>query len=773
MSISDPFMLRPLSLAISLTSLLPVVLFSHTARGANIPVKGVLDIDQFSAANNYIVTDGGTLNVKGGTQHGFVSVVASTLTMAAGSAIDSADLSLGASLTMAGSTVRKGLSLNESQGTIVGSTLLNDMGSGLSVIRRPSSTFGSTVSLTDSTSTGITNGALVTHFSQLDLQNSHLVGNGANGLGLRLVAGVAQASGGSSLTGTVNGVLIVGEQVYQEASLTLDDSQVTGQTGAAIRVAPSSPTSSQPIAVINVNNGSALTGGNGNILESAGGADATLNVSASHLTGNVQVEASSTATLNLSQSSLTGDVVAESGGTASVQLDNGSLLTGRLENTRSVAINDGSQWTMVDNASVENLTMYGGFVQLGDPAAFYTLSVANLSGSGTFKMDVDFGAAQTDYIDITGNATGSHQLLIGSTGSDPTTDTSLHVVHAEAGDASFSLVGGRVDLGTWSYDLIEKEENDWYLDATTRTIGPAPQTILALFNAAPTVWYGELSNLRTRMGELRVNGGRSGVWMRTYGNKFNVANASGFGYKQVQQGTALGADGNIPTASGQWLAGVMAGQSTSDLSLDRGANGKVDSYYVGAYSTWLDSESGYYLDGVVKFNRFQNKARVNLSDGTRTKGDYSHSGVGASVEFGRHVKLDNSYYVEPYAQLIGAFIEGKDYTLDNGMRAEGDPTRSLLGKVGVTAGRNFELGQGRTVQPYVRVALANEFVKNNEVKINDNRFDNNLSGTRGEVGTGVAVAFSDRLEAHIDFEYSNGSRIEQPWGANVGLRYNW
>ncbi|QHF03975.1 autotransporter outer membrane beta-barrel domain-containing protein [Pseudomonas asturiensis] len=773
MSISDPFMLRPLSLAISLASLLPAVLFSHTALGANIPVKGVLNIDQFSAANNYIVTEGGTLNVKGGTQHGSVRVETSTLTMAAGSAIQSADLSFGASLTMAGSTVRNGLSFNESQGTIVGSTLVNNTGNGLSVARRPQDTFGSSVSLTDSTSTGVTNGALVTHFSQLDLQNSHLVGNGANGLGLRLVAGVAKASGGSSLTGTVNGVLIVGEQFYQEGSLTLDDSHVTGEKGAAIRVAPSSPTSSLPIAVINVNNGSTLTGGNGNILESASGADATLNVNASHLTGNVQVDASSAATLNLSQSSLTGDVVAESGGTASVQLDNGSLLIGRLENTRSVAINDGSQWTMVDNASVENLTMNGGVVQLGDPAAFYTLSVANLSGSGTFKMDVDFGAAQTDYIDITGSATGSHQLLIGSTGSDPTTDTSLHVVHAEAGDASFSLVGGRVDLGTWSYDLIKKDENDWYLDATTRTIGPAPQTILALFNAAPTVWYGELSSLRTRMGELRVNGGRSGVWMRTYGNKFNVANASGFGYKQVQQGTALGADGNIPAASGQWLAGVMVGQSTSDLSLDRGASGKVDSYYVGAYSTWLDSESGYYLDGVVKLNRFQNKARVNLSDGTRTKGDYSNSGVGASVEFGRHIKLDNSYYVEPYAQLIGAFIEGKDYSLDNGMRAEGDPTRSLLGKVGVTSGRDFHLGQGRTVQPYVRVALAHEFVKHNEVKINDNRFDNNVSGARGEVGTGVAVAFSDRLEAHVDFEYSNGSKIEQPWGANVGLRYNW
>lgn len=88
-------------------------------------------------------------------------------------------------------------------------------------------------------------------------------------------------------------------------------------------------------------------------------------------------------------------------------------------------------------------------------------------------MDVDFGGAATDFLDITGNATGSHSLLIGSTGTDPLSDTSLHVVHAAAGDARFSLAGGAVDLGAWSYDLIKHGANDWYLDTATRTIARA------------------------------------------------------------------------------------------------------------------------------------------------------------------------------------------------------------------------------------------------------------------------------------------------------------
>lgn len=771
MSTVDRFAPRPLFVAVKWAAFLPVLCCSHVAFGVDI-IGRVENIDASSPANSYTLSNAATLNVNGGTQHGKVVATGSELNMAAGTGIESGELRDGSTAVMTGAAVRNGFTVNRSNATISGSTLTSAAGIALMVNRPQNLTTGSLVTLTNSSSTGGAAGAVVTHFSQLNLQGSQLAGTGVNGVGLRLTAGAASATA-SSISGTVNGVSMNTEFSYQNSSLVLDGSQVTGQTGAAIRVAPLGSNVADPIADIEVNNGSSLTGGNGNILEVADTSTANMNVNNSQLTGNVQVDATSTANLDFNQASLTGDVIAQAGGTANVKLDNGSQLTGRLENTSSVAINSGSQWTMVDNGRVENLSMSDGFVQLGDAASFYTLSVANLSGSGTFKMDVDFGGAQTDFIDITGSATGSHQLLIGSTGSDPAADTSLHVVHAGAGDSSFSLVGGRVDLGTWSYDLVKQGDNDWYLDASTRVIAPGPATAIALFNASPTVWYGELTTLRTRMGELRFNGGRSGGWMRTYGNKFNVANASGFGYKQVQQGIALGADGKLPVGDGQWLAGVMAGQSKSDLSLDRGASGKIDSYYVGAYSTWLDSDTGYYFDGVLKLNRFKNKAKVNLSDGTRTKGDYSNSGVGASLEFGRHIKLDNNYYIEPYTQLAAAVIEGKDYTLDNGLRAEGERTRSLLGKVGATAGRNFDLGQGRALQPYMRAALAHEFVKNNEVQINDNRFDNDLSGSRGELGAGIAVAFSDKLEAHVDLEYSNGSRIEQPWGANVGLRYNW
>jgi outer membrane autotransporter protein len=93
--------------------------------------------------------------------------------------------------------------------------------------------------------------------------------------------------------------------------------------------------------------------------------------------------------------------------------------------------------------------------------------------------------------------------------------------------------------------------------------------------------------------------------------------------------------------------------------------------------------------------------------------------------------------------------------------------------VGATAGRNFKLGEGKVVQPYVRAAYVHEFARNNEVEVNHNGFNNDLSGSRGELGAGVAVSLGDKVSIHADFDYSNGNKFEQPWGANAGVRYSW
>lgn len=630
----------------------------------------------------------------------------------------------------------------------------------------------SSVAMTGSVVKGTEAGIDIYPGSSLTLSGSQVSGTGANGIGIHMYNGDLKANSGTVISGTVMGISVTQARPTAgpgNPSIELDNSHVIGQTGAAIVVARPFGTSDSTTIVLK--NGSTLVGGNGNILE-VNGATTRMDVSGSALTGNVQLTDRGKLDLSLDQSSLTGDVIAEEGSTANVALSNNSVLTGRLENLSSLAINSAAKWVMVEDSTVSNLAMDGGFIKMGEPDAFYRLSVGNLSGNGTFIMDADFSQGKVDFLDVTGTATGNHSLLVGATGSDPLADSSMHVVHTASGDAQFSLLNGPVDMGTYTYELSQQGGNDWYL-VNTGKVSSGTGAVLALFNTAPTVWYGELSTLRSRMGELRFKGGQPGGWIRAYGNKFDAKAASGVGYQQTQQGLSFGADAPLPVGDGQWLVGLLGGYSKSDLSLGRGTSGQVNSYYVGAYTTWLDQDSGYYFDGVLKFNRFRNEADVSLSDGSESKGDYDNSGVGASVEFGKHIKLDDGYFVEPYTQLAGLMVQGKDYALDNGMRTEGDDTRSLVGKLGATAGRDFDLGEGRIAQPYIRAAYVHEFSEDNGVKINGNDFNNDLSGARGELGAGIAVSMSDRLQLHADFDYSNGKKLEQPWGATIGLRYNW
>lgn len=688
-----------------------------------------------------------------GAQTLAITADSSALIVNPGSSTQQISARNGSTVNLSGTTVTGvgGLAavfLSNSNATIDNSTITGNR-VGLQVVRDANTQIGSQVTVTGGTTiSGGTGGALVSAYSVLNLIDSSLLGTGANSYGLRLSSG--QAIGrNSTIVGGREGVVIgFDPNEVQPAVLSLENTTVQGRTGAAILVDFANRADST--ASITLTN-SSLLAGNGTLLDVKGGANTSLVVNGS---------------------TLTGDIVTEQGSTTKLILQENSTLTGQLHNVASATINDSAKWVLTGNSNIDQLSLNnGGSVVFGASDAFYQLNVNSLSGDGRFVMGTDFSTGQTDLLNVTGVAHGTHELLIASSGVDPASGQPIRVVQTAGGDAQF-FIERDVDLGAFSYALA-KSGNDWILDPSTRTVSPGARSVLALFNTASTVWLGELTSLRTRMGELRFNGGQSGAWARTYTNKYNVSDGSGVGYQQRQHGFTLGADAPLPLGDGQWVIGVMAGQSQSDLDLGAGTSGRVDSYYLGSYLTWLDAQTGYYADFLVKANHFRNDTKVGLSDGSQAKGDYDNSGVGGSVEFGKHITLADGNFLEPYTQWSAVVIEGKDYSLSNDLRADGDRTRSFIGKIGVTAGRNIELGQGRVVQPYMRVAWAHEFAKNNEVQVNNNVFNNDLSGSRAEVGAGVAMVVAKNFSVHADFEYSNGQNIEQPFGANIGLRYTW
>ncbi|KQN45031.1 hypothetical protein ASE98_08810 [Pseudomonas sp. Leaf48] len=738
MYVSHAFSVSPLTRMLKLAIFAPALLISPCALALSVVEDGnSRTVDGTTVVDRWLVRDASSLTANNATTNQIRAEAGSTLVLN-----NSKTTALGTS---------SGVELSNSDATITNKSRVVSDRTGLRLIGTVRG--GSTARVSDSEIIGGEFGASLSAQSQLTLESGTTVtATNADGIGVQSFGGKVRASD-STIVGGLNGVsLYTAGNLPADNALILDKSHVEGLTGSAIIVNGLTQTNTER-ANIEINNGSTLKGGNGTLLEVINGSSANFKVNNSHLTG---------------------DIVVADGSSADVALDHLATLTGRLENVENLAISNDARWIMVEDGQVQNLTLNGGGVQFGNPGQFFKLSVETLAGEGgTFYMHNDFTTGQIDTLTVTGNASGNHTIALDSQGTEPVGAGSTSVVHIGSGDATFALKGGAVDLGAFSYDLIKQGDNDWVLDTSSRVVSPGAQSVMALFNAAPTVWYGELSTLRSRMGEVRMDHGKAGGWIRAYGNKYDVSEGSGVAYKQTQQGISFGADAPLPMGDGQWLVGLLGGYSKSDLDLSRGTTGEVDSYYLGAYTTWLDEDSGYYFDGVFKYNRFQSESSVQLSDGQKTKGDYNTNGVGASLEFGRHIRLAENYFVEPYAQLSGVMIDGASYDLDNGMAADGDRARSLLGKVGTTVGRNFTWTEGKTLQPYLRAAYVHEFASNSDVEINDNSFSTDLSGSRGELGAGVAMAMTDKVSMHVDLEYSNGDKIEQPWGANFGVRYNW
>lgn len=667
-----------------------------------------------------------------------------------------------------------GVTVTSSQASIDRTTVTSDE-IGLAVNRSSIAAGGSTVTVSSSQISGQLFGSQVTGLSSLSLINTQIMGAANDGIGANIVGGEVSASAGTSITGQATGVRMVNDALnVGSRTLSLDNSTVQGVGGSAILVDRGTE------ATINVLNGSSLLAGNGKLLDVQGSSIASLTVANSTLNGNVHVADNSTANLLFDQGEIRGDVLVDGNSTANVTLQNHSQLMGRLDNVDSVNVNSDSNWTLTGNDSIGALGMNGGTVTFGAatdaPGTYYTLNVGTLSGNGTFAMKGDFASGEHDFLNVAGASSGDFALAVAASGLDAASPQQLTLVRTGTTDAAnFALAGEqRVDVGTWSYGLASREieggAKEWFLDPTTEVISPGARSVLALFNTAPTVWYGELASLRDRMGDLRLNGGKGGAWSRAYGSKYNVADGSGVGYQQTQQGFSLGADARV--GESDVLIGVLAGTSESDLNLNRGTSGTVKSYYVAPYVTWL-GDDGYYAHATLKWNHFRNESKVNLSDGSRAKGDYDNWGLGGSAEFGRQIKLADDYFIEPFTQWSAVQIQGKRYTLDNDMQADGDRMRSLLGKAGATVGRNIGFGHGAVAQPYLRAAIVHEFASNNEVKVNDNVFNNDLSGSRAEFGAGVAVAMSEKWQVHAGVAYSKGEHIEQPYGVNVGVRFSW
>ncbi|GKX59689.1 autotransporter outer membrane beta-barrel domain-containing protein [Leminorella grimontii] len=426
------------------------------------------------------------------------------------------------------------------------------------------------------------------------------------------------------------------------------------------------------------------------------------------------------------------------------------------------------------------------------------LVIGTLSGNQTFWMNTSIAERKNDSLTIT-QSSGEHALRIRDSGAEITqpTENDLDLVNDLSGNGVFTLAAvdgtniNAVDGGTYMYTLQQREEGQnkvWYLSSELQPVDPiqpdivapsertTPSTdaVLSMASANQFIFDSELQSLRHRKGDLNGSKGQNaGAWGRYLTHNSNIHSADGVAYKMQQNGLEIGGDKVFSLTSGSLIAGAFTSYTDNNIKLARGGNGKIGSYSLGAYLTYFDN-AGYYLDGVIKVNRFNNTLNARMTSGETARGSYHQNAIGGALEAGYHYNLIHSWFAEPYLRMSYFIAESKGIALSNGMVADINKSRSAKAEVGSALGTRFSLQNGLEIKPYIRIALEQEFIKSNTVTINQrNDFDNDFSGSSSKYGLGTDILVTPNTSIYAEANYRKGQYIESPIIGNVGFRINF
>lgn len=462
--------------------------------------------------------------------------------------------------------------------------------------------------------------------------------------------------------------------------------------------------------------------------------------------------------------------------------------------------------TDVSEVTIESLANNGmvvyGRKDGSDSGKYSRLEIHDLTGSGTFVMNTNVTGGYGDFLNVSNSIDGAFNVRVMDSGQELRSGVAganpYHLIYANGSVSdNFTLVNGSVDLGAYKYYLVQGDGVDgdnWYLSPQKNTVVPDPdpnpnpnpdptptpdpkpeiseggKNAIAMANVTPTIWDGELSTLRTRLGDLRDNNtAQSGAWGKYITSRYRIS-TDNVGYKQDMNGVMLGGDRAIALENSRLLLGSMFSYTHSSLDA-RSSDGKVDSYALGFYGTWMH-DNGYYLDGVLKANHFRTENSAQFNNGKTTAKDNTN-GIGFSLEAGKHIKID-SYFVEPYVLASLFHGEKTGYRFSNDMKVKADSAESAKGEIGTTFGKSFLTEGGTLIKPYIRLAVSHEFKKNNDVIINDTeRFSNDMSGTVGKYGVGLTTQLDNQWSAYAELNYAKGNHVETPYSGHLGVRYSF
>lgn len=279
----------------------------------------------------------------------------------------------------------------------------------------------------------------------------------------------------------------------------------------------------------------------------------------------------------------------------------------------------------------------------------------------------------------------------------------------------------------------------------------------------------DTNDLQRRLGDVRLNSDKHGVWGKYIGGKSKITDDAYV--NQTYNMAQVGYD----TLRGDWTVGgaLLYGTSNNDYALGSGY-GKTAGLAVYGAKQFKD---GRYVDVIGKVNRLKNDFTVRNTLGTTLSGDYRNTGASLSVEYGKRIKKDNGFYIDPNAELTFSRLSGESFdartNTGSTVHIDSDAVNSVIGRIGVGIGK-----ESKNINVFLKAALAHEFsgkmnatysmtgepTTGSEVNLKDTWLDLELGGS-----------WSVRPNTYIygTFTKNFGATVDNSYRIDAGIRHNF
>lgn len=503
------------------------------------------------------------------------------------------------------------------------------------------------------------------------------------------------------------------------------------------------------------NNAAIVVTGNGSrVTSQLDLANSSISASANHKLLDIDSDALTTFVLNADHSELNGTTTVAGNSTFNLNLQNNST------------------WNIAGNSQVTNLNISNNsLVDFSKQNSYATLTIdKNLTGAGLFKMKVDLANNSADKILVTGNASGEHKVEVVNNASQSTNGLG-HIDLVEIRGANNSnFTGSYNEQGGYIYHVTRKNNKIWELRGTNRLTSSA-SAAMNFQNSTYLLSYVDTQTLMQRMGEIHNTPEHEGdFWLRSFGGKLNSFSGSRVeGFNMNYYGLQMGADKLlVDNATGRFYTGAMLGYTKGDPDYKAGS-GTVKDYNAGLYGTYI-TNSGFYVDTLLKYMHARNKFNVKDTAGQSVSGTANSDGYGASLEVGKKFQLHSPFYVEPQMQVAYHYQKAAKTHATNGLNVKLASYESILGRAGTLVGYDWQV-DNQAVNTYLKVGYVRELSGNTSYYLNKNKEKHDFGGGWVETGLGVSANFK-RHNIYGEVSYANGNRFDKQQ-VNLGYRYQF